>query len=88
MIFRPNRFEALHNLIRFLNPGGQIVLTFHSMGTFDSLWNQVDRAMTEHGYENERQALIEHIEKRPSADDARQWLEKLGWRTSRSPTIR
>ena len=34
--------------------------------------------MTEHGYEIERQALIEHIEKRPSANDERQWLEKMG----------
>jgi hypothetical protein len=48
------------------------------MGMFDSLWNQVNRAMTERGYENERKALIEYIEERPSADDARQWLQELG----------
>ncbi len=33
--------------------------------------------MTERGYENERKALIEYLEERPSADDARQWLEEL-----------
>ena len=38
MFFRPNRFEALSNLVQFLKPGGQLVLTFPSMGTFDSLW--------------------------------------------------
>ncbi len=78
MFFRPHRFEALQNLVRFLKSGGQIVLTFPSLGTFDSLWNQVNRAMTERGYESERKALIEYIEERPSADDARQWLQELG----------
>jgi ubiquinone/menaquinone biosynthesis C-methylase UbiE len=55
----------------------QIVLTFPSLGTFDSLWDQVDRAMAERGYENERKALVEYIEERPSADDAKRWLEEL-----------
>lgn len=78
MFFRPNRFEALQSLTRFLKPGGQIVLTFPSLGTFDSLWDQVERAMSERGYENERKGLIEYIEERPSADDARRWLGELG----------
>jgi len=78
VFFRPNRLEALRNLVCFLKPGGQIVLTFPSLGTFDSLWNQVDRAMTELGYKNEREALMEYIEERPSAAQARQWLEELG----------
>jgi len=77
MFFRPNRYEALQNLVRFLKPGGQIVLTFPSLGTFDSLWDQVDRAMAEQGYENERKALAEYIEERPSAEHARGWLRDL-----------
>jgi len=78
MFFRPNRYEALQNLVRFLKPGGQIVLTFPSLGTFDSLWNRVDRGMTERGYDQERKALAEYIEERPSADQARRWLQELG----------
>ena len=45
MFFRPNRFAALQSLLRFLKPGGQIVLTFPSLGTFDSLWFCVDEEM-------------------------------------------
>ena len=78
MFFRPNRFEALQSLVRFLKPGGQIVLTFPSLGTFDSLWDHVDHAMAEQGYEKERTALAEYIEERPSADHARDWLRELG----------
>jgi ubiquinone/menaquinone biosynthesis C-methylase UbiE len=78
MFFRPNRFEALKNLVRFLKPGGQIVLTFPSRGTFNSLWNQVDSRMTDLGYENELRLLKEYLEERPSADHAREWLEELG----------
>jgi len=78
MFFRPNRREALQNLVRFLKPGGQIVLTFPSLGTFDSLWDHVDRAMAEKGYEAERKALTEYIEERPSADHVRGWLRELG----------
>ncbi|MDH5763078.1 MAG: class I SAM-dependent methyltransferase [Nitrospinota bacterium] len=78
MFFRPNRYEALKNLVLFLKPGGQIVLTFPSRGTFDSLWKQVDTRMTDLGYENERRLLKEYLEERPSADHARRWLEELG----------
>ncbi len=77
MFFRPDRYQSLKNLIRFLKPGGQIVLTFPSLGTFDSLWEHVDRAMADQGYEKERQALAEYIEERPSADHCRQWLGEL-----------
>ena len=42
MFFRPNRFEVLQSLVRFMKPGGQIVLTFPSLGTFDSIWTYVD----------------------------------------------
>jgi ubiquinone/menaquinone biosynthesis C-methylase UbiE len=78
MFFRPNRFEALKNLVRFLNPGGQIVLTFPSLGTFDSLWTCVDQEMERGNLEKERKALKEYREERPSADQAKQWLEELG----------
>ena len=78
MFFRPNRFEALQNLIRFLKPGGQIVLTFPSLGTFDSLWDQVDKEMTALGLKDERKALNEYINERPSALQAEKWLQELG----------
>ena len=78
MFFRPNRFEALSNLVQFLKPGGQLVLTFPSMGTFDSLWVLVDEEMKRRNLEKERKALNEYIEERPSANHAKQWLEELG----------
>ena len=78
MFFRPNRFEALQNLTRFLKPGGQIVLTFPSLGTFDSLWDQVDKEMAEQGLKDERKALKEYIDERPSALQAEKWLQELG----------
>ncbi len=87
MFFRPNRFEALKQLTGFLNPGGQIVLTFPVLGTFDSLWQIVDEEMSRLGFENERRALDEYINERPSAEQARQWLEELGF-TKASATER
>lgn len=78
MFFRPNRFEALRHLTRFLKPGGQIVLTFPSRGTFDSLWHRIDREMAIRGFKKEQNALAEYVEERPSAAQARQWLETLG----------
>jgi SAM-dependent methyltransferase len=78
MFFRPNRFEALQNLIRFLKPGGQMVLTFPSLGTFDSLWNQVEKEMIARGLKDERKALDEYINERPSASQAEKWLQELG----------
>ena len=78
MFFRPHRFEALQRLLAFLKPGGQIVLTFPSLGTFDSLWNRVDREMELRGFHKERQGLMEYIEERPSAKQALQWLKECG----------
>ncbi len=78
MFFRPNRLEALKNLTQFLNPGGQIVLTFPSLGTFDSLWNRVESEMKRQGFQEELKALHEYIEERPSAENARDWLHECG----------
>ena len=78
MFFRPNRKEALQQLVQFLKPGGQLVLTFPSLGTFDSLWKRVDQEMTVRGLLQERQALTEYREERPSANNAKQWLKEIG----------
>ena len=77
MFFRPDRFKALKQLVEFLKPGGQIVLTFPALGTFDSIWQRVDREMAARGLKKEREALAEYIAERPSADDVRQWLMDL-----------
>jgi SAM-dependent methyltransferase len=74
MFFRPDRRAALQQLTRLLKPGGQIVLTFPSRGTFDSLWQRIDQEMMSRGLTKERQALADYIAERPSADDARRWL--------------
>ena len=78
MFFRPNRFEVLQSLVRFMKPGGQIVLTFPSLGTFDSLWTYVDKEMADRGLKDERNALDEYINERPSASHAEKWLQELG----------
>ena len=78
MFFRPNRKEALEHLLTFLKPGGQIVLTFPSLGTFDSIWNRIDHEMESRGLTKEREALAEYIAERPSAKDAEQWLKECG----------
>ncbi len=75
MFFRPDRETVLHQLIRFLKPGGQIVLTFPSLGTFDSLWQHVDRKMLTRAFTSERERLAEYIAERPSVEDARQWMQ-------------
>jgi ubiquinone/menaquinone biosynthesis C-methylase UbiE len=75
MFFRPHRQETLQHLVRFLKPGGQLVLTFPSLGTFDSLWNRVDLEMVHQGFMKERERFADYIAERPSAADARQWLE-------------
>ena len=77
MFFRPNRYEALKQLVQFLKPGGQIVLTFPSLGTFDSLWKRIDDEMKLRGLIKERKALAEYIEERPSANQAKEWLKEL-----------
>ncbi len=78
MFFRPNRKEALKNLIHFLKPNGQIVLTFPSLGTFDTLWNRVREEMEKQFLSNERAKLEEYIEERPSASQVKIWLNELG----------
>ncbi|MCW5800426.1 MAG: class I SAM-dependent methyltransferase [Nitrospira sp.] len=77
MFLRPNRFEAMKGLIDHLEPGGQIVLTFPSLGTFDSIWQRIDREMRRHGLIIERERLAAHVAERPSAAEARGWLERL-----------
>ncbi len=78
MFFRPDRETALHQLVKFLKPGGQLVLTFPSLGTFDSLWQRVDQEMLTRGFTAERERLAEYIAERPSAEDARTWLKSGG----------
>ncbi|HMV57292.1 MAG TPA: class I SAM-dependent methyltransferase [Nitrospira sp.] len=77
MFLRPHRFEAMRGLIAHLEPGGQIVLTFPSLGTFDSMWQRIDREMSRHGLTMERERLAAHVAERPSAAEARGWLEQL-----------
>jgi SAM-dependent methyltransferase len=77
MFFRPDRFQAVQGLIRHLNPGGQIVLTFPSYGTFDSLWQRVDQAMIQQGLITERERFQAYLHERPSANDVRGWLNLL-----------
>ena len=77
MFFRPNRFETVRGLIDHLKPGGQLVLTFPSLGTFDSLWRRIDHEMATRGLRIERQRLAAHVAERPSAKDARGWLDAL-----------
>jgi len=77
MFFRPNRFETVRGLVEHLNPGGQLVLTFPSYGTFDSLWQRVDQAMTQHGLTDERARFQAYVNERPSAQEGRGWFESL-----------
>jgi len=78
MFFRPDRFKTLQGLITHLKPGGQIVLTFPSLGTFESLWQRIDREMASRGCSLARQRLAVHVAERPSAKDAEDWLKRLG----------
>src|SRR5262249_25317798 len=77
MFFRPNRFEAVQGLVEHLKPGGQLVLTFPSLGTFDSLWRRIDQEMAVRGLLAERRRLEVYLAERPSAEDARGWLDRL-----------
>jgi hypothetical protein len=77
MFFRPNRFNTVCDLVQHLMPGGQMVLSFPSQGTFDSLWRRIDQEMDRHGLRREREQLKTHVAERPSADQARGWLETL-----------
>lgn len=77
MFLRPNRFEAMRGLLDHLQPGGQVVLTFPSLGTFDSIWRRIDQEMGRYGLVIERERLAAHVAERPSAAEARGWLERL-----------
>ena len=77
MFLRPNRFEAVQGLLVHLKPGGQLVLTFPSLGTFDSLWRRIDQAMAVRGLLAERRRLDVYLAERPSAKDVRKWLDRL-----------
>lgn len=77
MFFRPHRFQVVQGLVKHLAPGGQLVLTFPSFGTFDSLWKRVDWMMIQQELINERERFQAYLNERPSANEAREWLERL-----------
>jgi SAM-dependent methyltransferase len=77
MFFRPNRFEVVQGLLGHLKPGGQLVLTFPSLGTFESLWRRIDQEMAVRGLLAERRRLEAYLAERPSAADACGWLDRL-----------
>jgi SAM-dependent methyltransferase len=77
MFFRPNRFDTVQGLMEHLTPGGQLVLTFPSLGTFDSLWRRIDQEMAVRGLLAERRRLEAYLAERPSAEEARGWLDRL-----------
>lgn len=78
MFFRPDRPKALAQLRRFLKPGGQMVLTFPSLGTFDSLWEIIHERMVQQGLDHERRRFSEYINERPSAEEASRSLQAGG----------
>jgi SAM-dependent methyltransferase len=77
MFFRPNRSEVIQGLVEHLKLAGQLVLTFPSLGTFDSLWRRIDQEMAVRGLLAERRRLEVYLAERPSATDVRGWLERL-----------
>lgn len=77
MFFRPHRFEVVQGLLDHLKPGGQLVLTFPSLGTFESIWRRIDEEMAVRGLLVERHRLEAYVAERPSAEDARGWLDRL-----------
>jgi SAM-dependent methyltransferase len=78
MFFRPNRFDTVRGLVEHLKPGGQLVLTFPSLGTFDALWRRIDHEMVTRGLRVEQSRLAAYVAERPSATDGLGWLEALG----------
>ncbi len=77
MFFRPSRFETVQGLVEHLKPGGQLVLTFPSRGTFESLWCRIDREMAARGLLAERSRFETYLAERPSTADVRGWLDRL-----------
>jgi SAM-dependent methyltransferase len=78
MFFRPNRVETVRGLVEHLKPGGQLVLTFPSLGTFESLWRRIDQEMAARGLSAEQSRLAAYVAERPSSVDGRGWLEAVG----------
>jgi SAM-dependent methyltransferase len=78
MFFRPNRLDVLKGLVRHLKPGGQLVLTFPSLGTFDALWRRIAKEMALRSAFKERCRLDAHVAERPSAQQCRDWLAQIG----------
>ncbi len=79
LFFRPNRLETLRGLCDHLKPGGQLVLTFPSRGTFALLWRRIDRELAARGLDAERRYLAEYVAERPSAEEGCAWLGALGF---------
>lgn len=77
MFFRPDRPATVRRLVEHVKPGGQLVLTFPSLGTFDSLWARIDQEMAGRGLRPERRRLEAYVAERPSAEDGRSWLSEL-----------
>lgn len=78
MFFRPNRFQVVCGLVEHLKSGGQLVVTFPSLGTFDSLWNRIDEEMAIRGLVAERCRLEAYVAERPSVEEGRGWLDRAG----------
>jgi ubiquinone/menaquinone biosynthesis C-methylase UbiE len=75
MFFRPNRFATVQQLVTYLKPGGQLVLTFPSHGTFDSLWRRIDQDMVQSGLTRERQRFLAHLaERKKLVAGSRHWI--------------
>jgi len=79
MFFRPDRVKALRGLSAHVKAGGQIVLTFPSRGTFDSLWRRVDQEMASRQLGAERGKLEAYVAERPSAEEGHAWLREIGF---------
>jgi hypothetical protein len=61
-----------------LKSGGQLVMTFPSLGTFESLWSRIDEEMAIRGLLGERHWLKAYVAERPSAEEGRGWLDRAG----------
>jgi SAM-dependent methyltransferase len=77
MFFRPHRLQAVQGLIAHLESGGQMVLTFPSYGTFESLWRYIDRTMIQLGLATERERFQTYLAERPSVEEGHGWLKAL-----------
>ncbi len=78
MFFRPDRPAVVRSLAQRLRPGGQLVLTFPSRGTFESMWQRIDREFVAWRLAAERERFHAYLAERPSAADTRAWLATAG----------